>query len=260
LPDRRRRPYLKTLNAINHYQPHQILFRKPVPKFLCAELSTLAISDNSPKGLIAAMSNKRTRPEASEPEISNKKRKGFSVGPANLPDGTYRRKTQKIKNDLIQKAKVRKAYAKVKAQEEAEREEELATREQDGKTQDIPEPPAPATLDLHPDRQAMLDAPEEIQPDTSRRYGRRDGDDVNGFRPRRRERKPKPSKYTKELAAAEEKRAQMEAKHRAREHRDKERKAMAKAKRPGKDGKQKLGRQSNVLLSRVQRLMGEGAI
>ncbi|KAI5284581.1 hypothetical protein KEM52_002846, partial [Ascosphaera acerosa] len=34
-----------------------------------------------------------------------RKGKGFSVGPANLPDGTYRRKVTKIKEDLIHKAK-----------------------------------------------------------------------------------------------------------------------------------------------------------
>ena len=210
------------------------------------------------------MSVKRSRPEDSEPEKSNKKRKGFSVGPANLPDGTYRRKTQKIKNDLIQKAKVKKAYAKVKAQEEADREAEAASHEQEGQAQDTEEQPAPATLELHPDRQAMLDAPDELPEEPSYKGSRNrwkpNSDDVNGFQPRRRERKPKPSKYTKELQAAEEKRAQFVAKQKARENRDKERKAMAKAKRPGKDGKQKLGRQSNVLLSRVQRLMGEGAI
>lgn len=33
-------------------------------------------------------SSKKPQPDAT----ANKKRKGFSVGPANLPDGTYRRK------------------------------------------------------------------------------------------------------------------------------------------------------------------------
>lgn len=218
------------------------------------------------------MSVKRSRSEASASENAHKKRKGFSVGPANLPDGTYRRKTQKLKNDLIQKAKVKKAYAKVKAQEEAEQEAEAASKLSDELPQDGAEQLPPATLDLHPDRQAMLDAPEQPQPQphsqsTARRnYGggsgaiRGDNEDVNGFQSRRKERRPRQSKYTKELEAAEEKRAQIEARRQARDNRDKERKAMAKAKRPGKDGRQKLGRQSNVLLSRVQRLMGEGAI
>lgn len=45
------------------------------------------------------MAPKRTRdgeskPSESRPEPAIKKRKGFSVGPANLPDGTYRRKSK----------------------------------------------------------------------------------------------------------------------------------------------------------------------
>lgn len=203
------------------------------------------------------MSVKRSRTEASEPEQGNKKRKGFSVGPANLPDGTYRRKTQKIKNDLIQKAKVKKAYAKVKAQEEADAAAEDGRQGDDDQAEHVPEQPAPASLELHPDRQAMLDAPDQSH---QQRSGTGNDDDVNEFHSRRRERKPKQSRYKKELEAADEKRAQVEAKRKAREARDKERKAMAKAKRPGKDGKQKLGRQGTALLSRVQRLMNEGAL
>ncbi len=65
-------------------------------------------------------------------ERSTKKpRKGFSVGPGNLPDGTHRRKgskiytnqllsiakiltVKKIKDNLIRKAKVKKSYNKIK--------------------------------------------------------------------------------------------------------------------------------------------------
>ncbi|KAF7514569.1 hypothetical protein G7054_g15199 [Neopestalotiopsis clavispora] len=42
---------------------------------------------------------------------------GFRVGPDNLPDGPWRRKVTKIKQDLIQKAKLKKAYKKIKARE-----------------------------------------------------------------------------------------------------------------------------------------------
>ena len=207
--------------------------------------------------VFGTMSVKRSRTEASEPAQANKKRKGFSVGPANLPDGTYRRKTQKIKSDLIQKAKVKKAYAKVKAQEEAEAVVEGVAREDHDQAEDTSALPVPASLELHPDRQAMLDAPDQYQ-QQEQRAG--ENDDVNNFRSRRRERKPKQSRYKKELDAAEEKRAQVDARRKAREARDMERKAMGKAKRPDKDGKQKLGRQSTVLLSRVQRLMNEGVL
>ena len=46
-----------------------------------------------------------------------KSRKGFTVGPANLPDGTWKRKADKIKRNLIHKAKVRKQYDKVRKEE-----------------------------------------------------------------------------------------------------------------------------------------------
>lgn len=52
------------------------------------------------------MAPKRTRdgenkPSESRAEPAIKKRKGFSVGPANLPDGTYRRKSEYISIYLI---------------------------------------------------------------------------------------------------------------------------------------------------------------
>ena len=204
------------------------------------------------------MSNKRQREDAADATQPTKKRKGFSVGPANLPDGTYRRKTQKIKNDLIQKAKVKKAYAKVKAEEEAKNKEETTNQPQ--QTEDEPTPNVPAgSMELHPDRQAMLDAPEPPPERHGRNRSNLD-DDVNGFRSRQKNRRPKQSRYHKEMEAAQERQKQFEERQKAREARGKERKAMAKAKRPGKDGQMKLGRQGNVLLSRVQRLMGEGSI
>ncbi|KAK1596334.1 uncharacterized protein LY79DRAFT_544509 [Colletotrichum navitas] len=46
-----------------------------------------------------------------------KKRKGFRVGPDNLPEGPWRRKVERKKLELIHKAKVKKAYAKIKERE-----------------------------------------------------------------------------------------------------------------------------------------------
>ncbi|KIW16192.1 hypothetical protein PV08_06243 [Exophiala spinifera] len=183
---------------------------------------------------------------ADEPD--NKKRKGFSVGPANLPDGTYRRKTQKIKRDLIQKAKVKKAYAKVKAQEEAAN-PVSSTHIEDEEAHDGPLDAEPASLELHPDRQAMVEAADS-----------RDARDDQGHSSRNhpRQRRPKQSRFKKELELASQHRANIEAKQRARELRDKERRAMIKAKKPGKNGKIKLGRQGTVLLSRIQRMAAEG--
>ncbi len=202
------------------------------------------------------MSVKRPWDDAAETTRPDKKRKGFSVGPANLPDGTYRRKTQKIKSDLIQKAKVKKAYAKVKAEEDAKRAEEAPKA--DTNTLNEEDTPQPASLELHPDRQAMIDAPAPAA--QSRRREAEDYEDVNGFRAQQGDRRPKQSRYRKELELAEKRKEESEAKSKAREARYKERRAMAKAKRPGKDGRMKVGRQGTVLLSRIKRMVDEGTI
>lgn len=73
-----------------------------------------------------------------------------------------------------------------------------------------------------------------------------------------RQHRQKQSRFKKELELASQHKANIEAKQRARELRDKERRAMVKARKPGKDGKIKLGRQGTVLLNRVQRLTAEG--
>lgn len=51
-----------------------------------------------------------------DPIPEAKKRKGFQVGPQNLPDGAWRRRNTRIKEDLIHKAKLKKEYKKVKAE------------------------------------------------------------------------------------------------------------------------------------------------
>ncbi|CAI7632438.1 unnamed protein product [Penicillium bialowiezense] len=198
------------------------------------------------------MAPKRTRDGDAAPKSdpATKKRKGFSVGPANLPDGTYRRKTQKLKEDLIHKAKVKKAYAKVKAQEEAnapkksvyDTVDEPETSNED-KTEDT------TTLELHPDRVAMLNEPEPA-PAPVRSERRPRGNN-------KRERQPKPSAFTKEMEFAEKRRKAEEARQRDREAKVKEREALLRAKRPDQFGKRRLGRESNALLSRVQRMVGQ---
>lgn len=74
---------------------------------------------------------------AAQPDA--KKRKGFRVGPENLPDGAWRRRNTKIKEQLIHKAKVKKAYRKVKAELQQQ-------QETDGSSQQI-----------HPDRLLQID-------------------------------------------------------------------------------------------------------
>jgi hypothetical protein len=78
---------------------------------------------------------------------------------------------------------------------------------------------------------------------------------VNGFRERNG--KPKMSRYTKETEIAKQRQADIEARAMARLDRERERRAMTKARRQDKNGKIRLGRQSKVLLSKVQRLVAE---
>jgi hypothetical protein len=74
---------------------------------------------------------------------------------------------------------------------------------------------------------------------------------------RQRPRPLKRSRYAKEAELAEQRQQAAEARSKAREERDKDRRAMAKARKPDKDGKYRLGRQSKVLLNRVERIVGE---
>ncbi|KAJ5247497.1 hypothetical protein N7468_002480 [Penicillium chermesinum] len=186
-------------------------------------------------------------PRAGPPE---KKRKGFSVGPANLPDGTYRRKTQKIKSDLIQKAKVKKAYAKIKAQELAAGTPKSVYDTAEAHNAEAAEP---ATLELHPDRIAMLNEPApEPAPAPKPERRSRDRNDRS-----QRERRPKRTAFDKEIEMAEARRKEAEARQKEREAKQKEREEMNRAKRPDQFGKRRLGRESKVLLNRVQRIVGQ---
>jgi outer membrane biosynthesis protein TonB len=170
------------------------------------------------------------------------------------------RVVEKIKKGLINKAKLKKQYAKLKAREENEATtprksvydgefaDEDAENENEKPTEPVPEP----TLEPHPDRVAML---EEKSPEPEPRQN---------FE--RRQRRPRPQPYLKETEVAQKKREEIEARQRAREEADKERvkkiaererfrKTMAKARGP--NGQRKLGRESTVLLAKAQRLMGK---
>ncbi|EEH17829.1 hypothetical protein PABG_00392 [Paracoccidioides brasiliensis Pb03] len=195
------------------------------------------------------MDPKRPREDGAADGNVSKTKKGFSVGPANLPDGTYRRKVQKIKGDLIHKAKVKKSYAKVKAEELAKGASrssytQESTLENDADIQQS----EPARLELHPSRQAMLDAPSTEQQSTERRIR----DPHNRWK-----RRQKPSPFTKEIVIAKRKKEEIENRQKIREAKQRDREAMARARRPDKFGRRKLGRESNVLLDRVKRMIEE---
>ena len=160
-------------------------------------------------------------------------------------------KVQKIKKDLIRKAKLKRSYAKLK-----EREPPTTTAPNVYARAD----PAP-NLEPHPERQARLDNLEtaSVQIETETRE-----------QPliKARHRKPKPIPFQKEAREAEERRVQAEERRKAiekanrerqkkTEERERFRKAMAKARTGGRNGQRKLGRESQVLLERVKRVMAE---
>lgn len=162
---------------------------------------------------------------------------------------------------------MKKAYAKIKSQEDENDQPSYNPYTAATPVDDTQDNVQSLHAEIHPERKAMMEGPEQtevVEPQIRRRQGRTTNPDssenVNGYVPHRRERVARPPRYQKEFAQAEERKSQLLAKQRAREERDKDRKAMAKARRPGKDGKMKLGRQGAILLNRVKRMAGEGKI
>lgn len=160
---------------------------------------------------------------------------------------------QKIKKDLIHKAKVKKSYAKLK---ERELQQPQAGTSINHSAEDNAAEPS---LALHPERQEMLDkppqAPEEVHPRPT---------PVHSRTPR--QRRPKPIPFEKEARLAEKRKAEADARRkeieeaqrqrqRKIEERERFRKAMAKARTGGKNGQRKLGRESKVLLEKVKRFV-----
>ncbi|THW32405.1 hypothetical protein D6D21_10398 [Aureobasidium pullulans] len=219
---------------------------------------------------------KRPRDDAPADRAAKKHKKGFVVGPQNLPDGTHRRKTIQIKRNLIEKAKLKKEYAKQKAQagddvqpkrpatyapsedeEEQSPEEPSEEKEIEEKVvekvkaprQSKPKRPSP------PPAPVAEDAP-AVNPETN----------LDGIHHSRRQ---KIIPFAKEHRAAqrqkreaEERREAYERSQRERaektEERERFRKAMAKARSGGRNGQRKLGRESTVLLDRIKRTMQQG--
>jgi hypothetical protein len=196
--------------------------------------------------------------------LADKKRKGFSVGPANLPDGTYKRKVTKIKERLIHKAKVKKQYSKtlasapvdpaidanaaraLKLLEEAE--QERLERHRKAAAVEAAEGVEVDPTAVHPDRQAVLDREPSPPP----------------VRTGRRERRPKTSAYKREESFAAKQKREREEAARLAEQRRKERekkiheREMVKKTMSAKTktGQLKLGKQSHVLLKKVMEQMG----
>jgi len=220
---------------------------------------------------------KRKQDSASAPDGDRKKvKKGFQVGPANLPDGTYKRKAKKIKDSLIERALIQKEYARLKRQGKipdaqddaipvpasAHLDQTTTTTNDDEKDESaaLPKEASPPSAP-HPDRQHLMTRP-SLSPEPA--------PVLRAPRERKpRERKPKFQPFSKEHAQAnarkeaeEARRRDIEEGHRERkrkiEEREKMQRAMAKARKGGINGQRKLGRESNVLLMKVQKMVSEG--
>ncbi|KLU81796.1 hypothetical protein MAPG_00877 [Magnaporthiopsis poae ATCC 64411] len=243
---------------------------------------------------------RRRDDDASAPEPGPKKnRHGFRVGLANLPDGPWRRKLVKVKQGLIDQAKIKKQYAKIKArhlQDEKSQPRKLASSgggDDDGDDDGGGSGDDEDRSNVHPDREAMVhDTAITTKDDEARGAAATEDDNPTATKPKpqrgttvpdeqrqqKRERrehanksksKNKPGYFEKDLEAAEQRkraaderaeqaRARAQERTRKMADRDRVRRAVARAKRPGPDGRAKLGRESNVLLDRVRRMMGEG--
>ena len=160
---------------------------------------------------------------------------------------------QKIKKDLIHKAKVKRSYAKLK---ERELQQPPAIRPIDP-SRDVET--AEPSLELHPERQEMLDKPP--QPPQEFHPG-----PIQGHSRAPRQRRPKPIPFEKEARLAEKRKVEAEARRkdieeaqrqrqRKVEERERFRRAMAKARTGGKNGQRKLGRESQVLFEKVKRVV-----
>ncbi|ESZ98681.1 hypothetical protein SBOR_0919 [Sclerotinia borealis F-4128] len=220
--------------------------------------------------------SKRPHEDDTTSSTIKKPRHGFKVGPDNLPDGTWRRKVIAIKKDLIQKAKVKKSYAKLRAREPLQEERNLYVEDEEKKEDKVEKKgeieeagEGEEAVELHPQRKAMLDEPEtEIAPAAVPRYSSNKSEDSREKKKERGDRRgAKPAYFAKELAFAENQKAEQEARREESERREREkaakieerekfRRQMAKARSGGKNGQRKLGRESQVLLEKVKRAVG----
>ncbi|EGY13765.1 uncharacterized protein VDAG_00447 [Verticillium dahliae VdLs.17] len=118
---------------------------------------------------------KRTRDDTDDGASSapqKKHRKGFKVGPDNLPDGPWKRQLTKKKERLIANAKVKKAYAKIKKRELAATapSKPLPAQHENAAPPPPPSPPAedPSAPSTSPDDAAASPgSPSQSAPDPS---------------------------------------------------------------------------------------------
>ena len=151
---------------------------------------------------------------------------------------------------MIHKAKVKKTYAKIKEREQTENSPAFNPY---AATEEGPSP----NLELHPERQAMLEKEDEIP--------RSEQQEPDG-KPIRTKARSKPRPFEWESRLAEQKREEARAKQlvfeasnkerqEKAEERERIRRAMVKARKPDRNGQRKLGRESKLLLERVKKMV-----
>ena len=179
---------------------------------------------------------------------------------------------EKKKKDLIHRAKVKKAYAKIKAQENtsdklpdpaiasesaSEREAEEQKHEPESTNRESEAAPeAPDGQSEPPRRPEPAETRDSAEPDP------------NVHPARQRNLRRRPGYFDRSLQESSKRKAQREAREaefqRRREERERRikerqrfRRVSAKAREVGPDGRRKLGRESEVLLERVKRMVGK---
>ncbi|KIV98795.1 uncharacterized protein PV09_09447 [Verruconis gallopava] len=189
----------------------------------------------------------------------------FQVGPANLPDGMRKRKADRIKKALIDRAKIKQDFAKVKRrklQEQQKNDTGLPQRDiyADAQAEGEKAEASTAAAALHPDREALING--SVEELSTREHA----EGESGVEKNKARRKRKLDPFAKEASlaqkqkeAAQRRRAEREEAERQRQQKIRERERLQrmikKAKRPTADGKRKLGRESGYLLEKVKQMM-----
>lgn len=186
---------------------------------------------------------------------------------------------QRIKKHLIEKAKIKASYAKLIARENqsqpssaigrlSSQQDESTNEQGDGAfSGDLHQP---ASNEPHPARQALIDAApvSATKAHLSSDFNWGLNEEFNE-RVRQRPRSQKQVPFSREMKHAQQAKeeavkrredmaAALAQRERRRAERDRWRKAIEKSKGGGPHGQAKLGRQSEVLLEKVKRMVGEG--
>jgi hypothetical protein len=170
----------------------------------------------------------------------------------------------KIKRKLVENAKVKKSYQKLKA-----REEQAKSSEDEDNHTNVNDRPRASSPALHPSRQAMINGTSHsLEAHISDNH--RDEEDISSDKldtteKAVRNRRPKQQPFTRDQRIGELRKEEMNKRREQREaaqaersrklaDRERWRKTMAKARRNGQQ--RKLGKESTVLLEKVKRLVG----